>query len=292
MQSTAKRNETYRSVIYLFFLHRNEPKTARNTPSRIAPTVEQFHTEPGAQYNLLYNEIYRNAQHLLIGGATGAGKSVLLNGLITTAITVNSPAKVNFILIDPKRVELKQYKKLPHVLMHANNAETIAHALTVAARIMENRLEEMDRNDAKSYGGEKLIIVIDELGDLLNNKNLTLEQSRQIVGSLRHIMQLGRAARVFVWGATQSPSRKTIPPELQLNFTDCIALRCRSAIESRQVIGINGAEKLPQYGKGLFLTPSMVNVSDIDIPYLSDEFIEARCAWWYTAASRTIKGTA
>lgn len=255
------------------------------------PAPRYWRTE-GAPFQSVFGEILTNSQHLLIGGTTGSGKSVLINGLITTAITTETPAEIGLILIDPKKIELTQYENLPHTVRYADETRGIIDALTVAVKIMDGRLAELKRKRLKAYDGGKIIIVIDELGDLLSNPAHTAAEHRQIVGLLQHIIQLGRAAKVYILAATQSPSRQTIPAAIRLNFTDFVALRCATAIESRQVIGEPGAEKLPRFGAALYRTPSFCGVQEIKIPFLPDDFIAARCAWWYTAASRPFYGTA
>lgn len=259
----------------MFILKR---KQAKIQPA--APRIIRYTTEPNVQYQIVYERIYNSSQHLLIGGTTGSGKSVLLNGILSTAVLLNSPATTELILIDPKRVELRAYASLPHVLRYGDTTPTIISALTLACNIIDKRISDMITRCVKTYDGAKVVIVIDELGDLLTNPAHTAEQRRQIIGLLQHVMQIGRAAKVFVFAATQSPSRQTIPAAIRLNFTDFIALRCATRIESRQVIGENGAELLPRYGYGLYRTPDQCGLQKIAIPYIDDDYIRARTAWW------------
>lgn len=98
----------------------------------------------------------------------------------------------------------------------------------------------------KTYTGAAIILVIDELADLLLS-----ERGNEIKTYLQKLLQIGRAARVFVWAATQSPSRKTLPAEMVINFNLRIGLKQFSPIESRQIVGVNGCEALPPYGAAI-----------------------------------------
>ena len=248
---------------------------------------ELYQTEPGVEYFTVYADMIDNTGHMLIGGTTGSGKSVLINALVSTAILNHTPTEANFIFIDPKRIELDLYRGLPHTIGYADTTDGIIRALDRASDIMESRFAEMKRQGIRTYVGKKIFVVVDELGDLLTNPAHTPQQHRHIVGTFQHIMQLGRAAKVFIIAATQSPSRQTIPAALRLNFTDFVALRCASAIEARQVIGESGAEKLPIYGHALYRTPNYTTVQKVKINKYSDEWIGDRCAYWMTKDCRT-----
>ena len=185
--------------------------------------------------------------HTLIGGQTGSGKSVMLNGILTTACRQGNNL---FILIDPKRVELRDYKQMPTVLAYANTSAETARALDKAISIMEERYRELEKQGEKKYNGNPLLVVIDELADLLISAD-----GKRIKTQLQKLTALGRAAAVKCICATQQPSRKMLPAELSLNFTGKVALHCQTAIESRQVINVKGAEELPMYGQCLYLRP-------------------------------------
>jgi len=114
------------------------------------------------------------------------------------------------------------------------------------------------------YDGKPLYVVIDELADLVSNK--------KALELIIKIGRLGRAAQVHLICATQDPSRKTLPAALMQNFTTTVALRCRSAIESRQIIGIPGAEKLPKYGYGIQWDAE--GTHNIDIPLTDERMLE------------------
>lgn len=217
----------------------------------------------------IINEITEKSTHLLIAGATGSGKSVLLNNCLYSILDRyrrSGEQLAQFIFCDPKRVELYQYKKLPDIIYCCENADII-RALQQCISVMENRYRFMQSIGERKYTGRAIYIVIDELADLM----LTCRCS--VLPLLQRIAQLGRAADIHLYACTQCPNRRVIPAELTLNFTDKIALRCDSSIESRQVINTAGAEKLPIFGQGIWRSPGILQ--QIDIPLISDDDINA-----------------
>ena len=194
----------------------------------------------------LYGDVLNQA-HTLIAGQTGSGKSVFLQGVITSAMKRGGN---QFIFCDPKRVELRTYKRLPNCIAYANTSEETVRALARAIDIMEARYEEAERLGIKKYTDCPIYVIIDELADLLISAD-----AKQIKKQLQTLTALGRAANVHCIVATQQPSRKMLPAELTLNFPARVALHCQTAIESRQVINVKGAEELPMYGECLYLRP-------------------------------------
>lgn len=214
-------------------------------------------------------EYLMNAPHILIGGTTGSGKSVLLNGIICDLI--ESKAKqIGLYLIDPKRVELYPYSKTDICECYTEEADDVPAILNRAIAIINDRYEAMRTEGVKDYAGKNIYIVIDELADLMISEN-----AREIKSRLQKILQIGRAAGVHIIAATQAPNREVIPASLVLNFTDRIALRCLSSIESRQLINVAGAEKIKGYGKGLYM--SSKGISEIEIPLVTEDEIAAVC---------------
>ena len=208
--------------------------------------------------------------HILIAGQTGSGKSVLLNSIIYHQIA-ESPSSCRFIFIDLKKVELSIYAGLPHSVYYADNVQDAEKSLLYSEQIITDRFHYMQIHGLKKYNGTPLYIVIDELADLLFASKTALKR-------LSNIAMLGRAARVFLIACTQLPSRKTLPAQLTLNFPTKIALRCDSAIESRQIIGVPGAEELPQYGYGLVRTSEGIHKRKIKM--VSDQDIKNRIKGW------------
>lgn len=196
--------------------------------------------------------------HTLIAGTTGSGKSVLLNSCLYSVIGTGA----GFVFIDLKRVELAQYKNIKECLMYITEPSKVSKALDDVIYTMENRYSRMS---GRSSSEPPIYVVIDELADLVETKG--------ILDQLVKIGRLGRAANIHLLCATQDPSRRTLKAQLMQNFTCTVALRCRSAIESRQIIGVAGAEKLPLYGKGLRWDAT--GIHEFDVPMTPDEEINA-----------------
>lgn len=224
--------------------------------------------------------------HLLIAGATGSGKSVILNGIIYNAL-YKSPNECAFILCDPKRVELRRYKDLPHVLRFANDAQTIADALQYAHGVMMERFADMERRGIVETDRRDIYIIVDEFADLITKgADRELNKAKtSIDANIESIGRLGRAAHVHLILATQSPDRKTIKAHIVQNMTAKLALRCDSAIESRQIIGDKGAELLPRYGEALYKTPEYRTAAHVrNILLFHDSELAARVSWWTSQA--------
>lgn len=216
--------------------------------------------------------------HLLIGGCTGSGKSVLLNGIIYTALH-SAPSDVQLILLDPKRVELLLYRDVPHTIAYGDQAENMLTALRGAVEEMEARYARMQQQNVKESSETAIYIIIDELADLLDNCG------KPALLCLKRLLQLSRAANMHVIAATQHVSRKTLPTELQINFPAVCALRCKSKIESRQLLSIPGAETL-QVGTGMYYTPRFDEPVTIRIPRIPEERLESVTERWKTVAAR------
>lgn len=184
-------------------------------------------------YDLFFQILEEN--HTLIAGATGSGKSVLLNNLIYTAILHGD----QLILCDPKKVELHQYSRIENCIMYADEKDSIIAALEYAVSIIETRYREMKRRNLKLWDGRKIVIVVDELADLM----LICRKEAQPL--LQRIAQIGRASKVSLIGATQVPIATVLRTELKANMDCRIGLRTACAQDSRNIIGVSGCETLP-----------------------------------------------
>ncbi|MCP4634050.1 MAG: DNA translocase FtsK, partial [candidate division Zixibacteria bacterium] len=188
--------------------------------------------------------------HLLIAGATGAGKSVCLNSIITSILYKLHPDKVRFMFIDPKRLELSVYAGIPHlerpVVTRARQAERV---LIDAVEEMENRYSRLAEAGVRNIEGfnEKIpieeqlpyiIIVVDELADLLAGS------SNKIELMITRLAQMARAVGIHLILATQRPSVDVITGLIKANFSSRIAFQVASKIDSRTILDANGAEKL------------------------------------------------
>ena len=194
---------------------------------------------PNITYSRLYADMLRQV-HMLIAGATGSGKSTVVNGMIHAALK-DSPARVGLILIDPKGCELAEYADLPHVIDYANTPKDIPRALRGAVSLMNCRLTDMKRRRIREYDGSDVYVVIDELMPIMTRPDI----KRECYSPLLDLLALARAARVHVVACTQSPVAAVIPTPLKCNFDARLALRTVSAQDSRNIISAKGCELLP-----------------------------------------------
>ena len=225
---------------------------------------------PSGQLYTLFDDMAEQP-HLLIAGATGSGKSVVVNGIIYNLLH-KGPAEAELILIDPKRVELVQYKNVPHCLRYASEPDTMPDALRYALTVTENRYKEMQRQGVRKYQGGDVYVIIDELADLMTT------QKKSVLPILQRLCQIGRAAKVHVIACTQCPLAKVIPTEVKVNFDARVALRTRSAQDSRNILSRTGCELLPRYGQGYYMTPEGLNLWNI--PMYSESDVSAVLNWW------------
>lgn len=231
---------------------------------------------PGGTVYTLFCDMLQQS-HMLIAGASGSGKSVLVNGLICTVLhysPFNVPGGKQLILIDPKRTELSPYKNTPHCLRYASEPGAMVQTLQYALGIVEQRYRTMERDGERKYTGSDIYVVIEELADLLTTQ-------RHVVQPLiQRLCQIARAALVHVWCVTQCPLAEIIGTPIKVNMTGIVALRTRSAQDSRNIIGEKGAECLPRYGQCLYVTPDKMNVEQWEVPYIRDEQQQELIKFW------------
>lgn len=204
-----------------------------------------------------------SAGHTLIAGAQGSGKSTVLSGLIHTAL-INTP-DAQFIIVDPKQVDMMEYEHIPQVLQYATQPDEIESALHFAIALMEDRFEIMRELRQKEYAGTPLYVFIDEVADLMiDNKN-----KRRFTPLIQRLAQLGRAARVTVIMASQVCLSTIISTPIKANFPSRLALRTATAQDSRNIIDVKGAEKLPNpkragYAQGIWRDGA--DIQNVDLP--------------------------
>ena len=233
--------------------------------------IKEWTPPVGEVYTLFEDMLAQD--HLLVAGATGSGKSVLINGLMATAM-YNSPAAVRFILIDPKRVELAEYADLPHTLAHAAgfNPDAWRKALQYAVSIMDARYAEMERKRLRKYVGSDVYVVIDEWANVYKNGGPACYKA------VLRLISEGRAARINVIMATQVPKATIIPTEIRENFAARVCLRTNNAAQSRVVMDENGCEGLPRHGFGFYVKPEGTDL--YKLPYIQDNERHALIEYW------------
>lgn len=234
----------------------------------------QYYNPTGAIIDPIIEDIL-TSPHTLIAGTTGSGKSVLLNNIILSFLNTRS-CDNSIILIDPKRVELSLYKNFPHCIGYTSDIQKAVNYLDYAINEVEKRYIYMEKNQLRQFDGSHMYIIIDELADIMISPQKKVFQLK-----LQKILQIARAANIHVIACTQAPSRQVIPAAIVLNFTNRIALRCLNNIESRQIINMTGAEKLPQYGKAYYLSPKN-GINLINITMLNNTVYDKTVALWKT----------
>nr|WP_275891022.1 DNA translocase FtsK [Holdemania massiliensis] len=223
--------------------------------------------------------------HLLIAGATGSGKSVCMNTIITSLLLRTSPDEVKLLLVDPKKVEFTPYREIPHLIgpVISDGAEA-ARALKVIVMMMENRYEVFAQVGVRNIAGynEKLakepqpnlqpmpyiVVIIDELADLM------AVAGKEVEMSIQRITQLARAAGIHLIVATQRPSTDVITGIIKANIPSRIAFSVSSGIDSRTILDHVGAERLLGNGDMLYFPigePSPVRLQGV---YVTDDEVK------------------
>ncbi len=215
--------------------------------------------------------------HLLIAGTTGSGKSVCVNTIITSLLYKLSPELCKLILIDPKMLELSAYEGIPHLLSPViTDAKKATSALGWTVKEMNNRYKLMSKVGVRNIDGynEKhklkmpyIVVVVDEMSDLM------LVAGKEIENYIQKLSQMARAAGIHIIMATQRPSVDVITGTIKANFPTRVSFQVSSKIDSRTILGEQGAEQL--LGKGDMLFMSSANrIIRIHGPYVSEKEIE------------------
>jgi S-DNA-T family DNA segregation ATPase FtsK/SpoIIIE len=226
--------------------------------------------------------------HLLIAGATGSGKSVTIHAIITSLLFRNSPENLRFIMIDPKRVELTLYNKIPHLLTPViTDAKKAILSLKWAAKEMDRRyniLEKCSVRDVDSYHktilapaikkGEEIetmpyiVVVIDELADIMQT------YPRELESGIVRLAQMSRAVGIHLMLSTQRPSVNVITGLIKANIPGRIALQVASQIDSRTILDQGGAEKLLGAGDMLYLSGEMASPERIQSAFITESEVK------------------
>lgn len=243
--------------------------------------------------------------HLLIAGATGTGKSVCINSLLTSFLYRNTPDDIRFLLIDPKRIELNSYEGIPH-LIHpvVTDAKMATRALRWAVEEMELRYRLLADKNVRNIEGynralarEKapqpkpddpvaeepvlkhhrlpyIVIFIDELADLM------MVASREVEESITRLAQMARAAGIHLILATQRPSVDVLTGIIKANIPTRVSFQVSSRIDSRTILDTSGAESLLGSGDMLFLPPGTAKLQRIHGAFISDGEVQKLTQFW------------
>ena len=234
--------------------------------------------------------------HLLIAGATGAGKSSCINCIITSLLMRTTPDQVRLILVDPKQVEMGQYNRLPHLLTQpVTNPKKAANALGWAVKEMERRYDLLyevgfrdvggynaafDRGDLRGSDDQQyerlpyIVVVVDELNDLM------MVAARDVEESITRIAQKARAVGIHLLIATQRPSVNVITGVIKANIPARIAFAVSSLTDSRVILDQPGAEKLVGKGDMLLLPGNSSVAQRIQGSFVSEEEVRKIVAHW------------
>ncbi len=234
--------------------------------------------------------------HLLVAGATGQGKSVCLNALLTSLLLRRGPDELKLLLVDPKRVEMSLYENEPH-LIHpvVKEVSDAASALLWALQEMQQRLHQIERLNVRNIAGYNallasygdrippefsdcrpmpyIVIVIDELADLM------MQAKKDVEPALARLAQMARACGIHLIIATQRPSVDVVTGLIKANFPCRICFRVSSQQDSRTTLGLSGAEKL--LGKGdMFYVPNGGTMIRLHGPFLREEEVQSVVGFW------------
>ncbi len=216
--------------------------------------------------------------HILIAGATGSGKSVFINSIITSLLYKATPKEIRFIMIDPKRIELSVYNGIPHLIRSViNDQSTALNYLLKSLECMEQRYKEFARVGVRNIQGYNskikdkkpyIFIIIDELADLM------MRSGKDVENAVIRLAQMSRAVGIHLVLATQRPSVDVITGLIKANFPARVAFQVASGHDSKTILDSKGAEKLLGNGDMLFVPPDEGIAKRLHGPYMTVE--EAR----------------
>jgi S-DNA-T family DNA segregation ATPase FtsK/SpoIIIE len=226
--------------------------------------------------------------HLLIAGATGSGKSVCVNSIIASLLCTRTPDEVQFIMIDPKMVELTAYNGIPHLRAPVViDLERVVGVLNWATREMDSRYKMFNQARARNVDaynqmlvarGEKplpyMVVIIDELADLM------MVSPDEVERSICRIAQMARATGIHLVIATQRPSVDVVTGLIKANFPARISFAVTSQVDSRVIIDTVGADKLLGQGDMLFMAPDSSKLVRLQGCFVSDKELSALVHYW------------
>src|SRR5215203_6594635 len=227
--------------------------------------------------------------HLLVAGTTGSGKSVMLNGLLTSLLLTTDPRQVKMVLIDPKRVELSQFARVPHLITPVvTDVKKAANALAWAVAEMERRYEVLEKIGVRSVEGYNdraesqipyVVVVIDELADLM------MQAGAKVEDAIIRLAQKARAVGIHIVVATQRPSVDVITGMIKANVPSRIAFAVSSQVDSRVILDTQGAEALLGMGDMLYKPVSAARPSRVQGAFISEAEVDRVVSATVEAAS-------
>jgi S-DNA-T family DNA segregation ATPase FtsK/SpoIIIE len=227
--------------------------------------------------------------HLLVAGTTGSGKSVMLNGLLTSLLLTTDPRQVKMVLIDPKRVELSQFGRVPHLITPVvTDVKKAANALAWAVAEMERRYEVLEKIGVRSVEGYNdraetqmpyVVVVIDELADLM------MQAGAKVEDAIIRLAQKARAVGIHIVVATQRPSVDVITGMIKANVPSRIAFAVSSQVDSRVILDSPGAEGLLGMGDMLYKPVSAARPSRVQGAFISEAEVDRVVSATVEAAS-------
>lgn len=209
--------------------------------------------------------------HILICGTAGCGKSTLIDGLMQSALC-RDPAPT-FYLIDPKCVDLMQYRKVKLVKQRVTENEDAVDLLNEVIKVMQQRYDDMEKAEIKITNEPDIYVVVDEVADIIAT------HKKQVMPLLQRIAQKGRAAKIHLILATQVLLCGILSTEVRGNFDCIVAMRTATANQSRVILGTSGAEKLPKHGSAYIINPDD-GIGRYKIPMIPEEEIKRSIAYW------------
>lgn len=226
--------------------------------------------------------------HILIAGTTGSGKSVFIHSILISLLMKNTPEVLNFILVDPKRIELVRYENLPHLLMDPIlDVKKVVPVMNWVIDEMERRYKEFQNyrvRDIDAYNKlqiqkkkkimPRIIFVIDEMADLM------IKQGNLIESAIVRLAQMARATGIHLVLATQRPSVNVVTGLIKANIPNRICFKVASQVDSRTVLDYSGAEKLIGAGDMLFISNIFGGMKRIQAPLVTEKEIERIVDFW------------
>ncbi len=214
--------------------------------------------------------------HLLVAGATGSGKSVALNSMISSLLFNRTPSDLKMVMIDPKILELSTYEGIPHLLTPViTQPKEASWALQKLVEEMQKRYRILAEKGVRNIEGYNkaaeagdllpyIVVIVDELADLM------MTAQREVEDSIARLAQMARAAGIHLIVATQRPSVDVLTGVIKANFPARISFKVSSKIDSRTILDTSGAENLLDKGDMLFLPPGTSRLSRIHGAYISE----------------------